>query len=219
MSLSSYRHLFVPATDPAAPPLLLLHGTGGDEHDLVPFGQALSPGSALLAPRGDVSENGALRFFRRLAEGVFDLEDVRRRTNALADFLAAAVEHYDIDATRLLAMGFSNGANIAATLLQLRPEALAGAMLLRPMVVFDQPAAAGSLTGRRVLIESGTLDPIVPGDHPPRLAALLRAGGANVTLHVHSAGHGLTPADSEMAARWLGARQSPTADSKRGPGF
>jgi predicted esterase len=211
MSPTAYRHLFVPATYPAAPPLLLLHGTGGDEHDLVPFGQTLSPGSALLAPRGDVSEHGALRFFRRLAEGVFDLEDVRRRTHALADWLVAASRHYDFSCARLVAVGYSNGANVAATLLLLRPETLGGGVLLRAMVVLDEAPPAGSLTGRRILLVNGTQDPIVASDHPPRLAALLRAGGANVTLHVHSAGHGLTPADFVAASRWL-APSAPALD-------
>jgi phospholipase/carboxylesterase len=132
----------------------------------VSLAQALSPGSALLSPRGDVSEHGARRFFARLAEGIFDPAEVTRRTHALADFVAGATAHYALDPTRLTAVGFSNGANIAATLLQLRPEALAGAVLLRPMVVLDQPAAAGSLAGKPVLLANGTQDPIVPADHP-----------------------------------------------------
>jgi predicted esterase len=202
----SYHHLFQPGTDSSAPPLLLLHGTGGDEHDLVPLTRRLSPGSALLSPRGDVSEHGANRFFARLAEGVFDPAEVARRTHALADFIAAATAHHGLERARLIALGFSNGANIAATLLQLRPESLAGAILLRPMVVLDQPALAGSLTGKSVLIASGNLDPIVPDDHPPRLAGLLRAGGATVTLHTAPAGHGLAAADIAAAQNFLAAR-------------
>lgn len=195
----SYYHLFQPGTDTVAPPLLLLHGTGGNEHDLVPLAQKLSPGSALLSPRGDVSEHGARRFFARLAEGVFDPAEVTRRTHALADFIAEATKQHGLDSSRLIALGFSNGANIAATLLQLRPESLTGAVLLRPMVVLDQPAAAHSLAARRVLIAHGTSDPIVPNDHPPRLAALLRAGGAEVTLHAAPASHNLTPGDIAAA--------------------
>lgn len=206
MSLAAYAHLFLPGADAAAPPLLLLHGTGGDEHDLVPLGRELSAGSALLAPRGDVLEQGARRFFRRFAEGVFDLDDVRRRARALADFVAAAAVHYRFDAARLVAVGFSNGANMAAALLQFRPEALAGAVLFRAMVVLDEPAAAGSLTGKRVLLVNGTRDPVVPGDHPPRLAALLRAGGAEVTVQMHSAGHGLVPEDIAAAKTWLAGK-------------
>ena len=109
MDQLTYRHRFEPGTEPFAPPLLLLHGTGGDEDDLIPLGRKLSPGSALLSPRGDVSEQGARRFFARLAEGVFDPAEVTRRTHALADFVAAAAKHYRFDATRLIAVGFSNG--------------------------------------------------------------------------------------------------------------
>ena len=209
MSLAAYPHFFLPGVDAAAPPLLLLHGTGGDEHDLVPLGRELSAGSALLAPRGDVLEHGARRFFRRFAEGVFDLDDVRRRTRALAGFVSAAAAHYHFDAARLVAVGFSNGANMAAALLQVRPESLAGAVLFRAMVVLDEPAPAGSLAGKRVLLVGGTRDPVVPGDHPPRLAALLRAGGADVTVQMHAAGHGLVPEDLAAARTWLagGARR------------
>lgn len=208
----SYIHHYEPTALPAVgsakagPPLLLLHGTGGDEHDLVPLAQKLSPGSAVLSPRGDVSEHGARRFFARLAEGVFDPAEVTRRTHALADFIAAATAHYGLDRSRLIALGFSNGANIAATLLQLRPESLAGGVLLRPMVVLDQPATPGSLAGRRVLIAHGTHDPIVPNDHPPRLAALLRAGGADVTLHAAPASHHLTPGDIAAAQKFFADR-------------
>jgi phospholipase/carboxylesterase len=206
VSLDAYHHRFVPATDPAAPPLLLLHGTGGDENDLIPLGRKLSPGSALLAPRGDVSEHGALRFFRRFAEGVFDLEDVRRRTLALAEFLASAGQRYGFEAARLTAVGYSNGANIAATLLQLRPGALGRAVLFRAMVVLDEAAPAGSLAGRQILLLNGRRDPIVPPDHPPRLAALLRAGGADVTPMLIPASHGLTADDLAAAEAWLSGR-------------
>ncbi|HEX2852381.1 MAG TPA: alpha/beta hydrolase [Opitutaceae bacterium] len=199
----SYHHLFEPGTDPAAPPLLLLHGTGGDEHDLLRLGRTLSPGSPLLSPRGDVSEGGARRFFARLAEGVFDPAEVTRRTHALAEFIASAAQLYDFKSSRLVAVGFSNGANIAATLLQLRPESLGGAILLRAMVVLDQAAARESSTGKRALLLSGNLDPIVPADHPPRLAALLRAGGADVTLQTLPASHALTAVDVTVAHSWL----------------
>lgn len=206
MSPRTYQHIFEPGSDPKAGPLLLLHGTGGDEHDLLPLGRALSPGSALLSPRGDVSERGAPRFFARLGDGLFDPAEVTRRTHALADFIAAAAGRHGFDPRRLFAVGFSNGANIAATLLQLRPESLAGAVLLRAMVVLDQPAPAGTLAGKRVLIASGTQDPIVPNDQPPRLAALLRAGGAAVTLHATAAGHGLANADVAAAKKFLADR-------------
>jgi phospholipase/carboxylesterase len=199
----AYHHLFEPATDPSAPPLLLLHGTGGDEHDLLRLGRSLSPGSALLSPRGDVSEGGARRFFARLAEGVFDPAEVTRRTHALADFIAAAAAKYRFQSEQLIAVGFSNGANIGAALLQLRPASLGAAVLLRPMVVLDQAATPKSLLGKRVLLLNGDFDPIVPADHPERLAELLRAGGAEVTRQSIPASHALTPADIATAQRWL----------------
>lgn len=203
MSSPSFHHLFQPGSDISARPLLLLHGTGGTERDLLPLARSLSPGSAVLSPRGNVSENGAARFFARLAEGVFDPAEVVRRTHELADFIAASARTHGVDTARLVAVGFSNGANIAATLLLLRPESLAGALLLRPMVVLDQPAAPGTLAGKRALLLNGTVDPIVPPDQPPRLAALLRAGGADVTQQMLRAGHGLTPADFADAQVWF----------------
>ena len=199
----SYVHVFEPGTDPAAPPLLLLHGTGGSEHDLLRLGRAISPGSALLSPRGDVSEGGALRFFARLAEGLFDPDEVIRRTAALGDFVTAASDHYQLDPLRLIAVGFSNGANIAATLLLLRPATLGGGILLRPMVVLDRPAPPGSLTGKRVLLCPGSTDPLVPADHPGRLAALLRTGGAEVKITPIPASHGFTHGDVSAAQSWL----------------
>lgn len=199
----TYQHVFEPGTDPAAPPLLLLHGTGGSEHDLLRLGRGISPGSALLSPRGDVSEGGAARFFARLAEGVFDPQEVIRRTQALGDFILAATAHYRVDPLRLIAVGFSNGANIAATLLLLRPETLGGGILFRPMVVLDQPAIPGSLAGKRVLLCNGTTDPLVPSDHPARLAGLLRAGGAEVRTELLPASHALTPQDVAAAQSWL----------------
>ena len=205
MATLGYHHRFEPppAGTPVAPPLLLLHGAGGNENDLITLGRRISTGSALLSPRGDVSEHGARRFFARLAEGVFDPAEVTRRTHALADFIVAATAHYGIDHTRLIAVGMSNGANIAATLLQLRPNTLAGAILLRPMLVLDQAAPAGSLTGKRILIASGNADPIVPQDHPSRLAALLQSGGATVTIHTASAGHNLTADDLTASQQFL----------------
>lgn len=202
MNNLSYTHRFEPGTDPTAAPLLLLHGTGGNENDLIPLGRQLSPGSALLSPRGDVSEQGMPRFFRRFAEGVFDLADVERRTHALADFIAAAAKQYGFDASRLIAVGFSNGANIAASLLLLRPESLANAVLLRPMVVLEKNKLP-DLHGKRVLISSGQFDPIVPPDHPARLAATFRSAGADVTLQGHQASHNLVAGDFEAMKKFL----------------
>ncbi len=198
----SYHHRFEPGTDAAAPPLLLLHGTGGDENDLIPLARKLSPGSALLSPRGDVSEHGARRFFARQGEGVFDPVEVTRRTQALADFVTAAAKHYRLDLGRLTAVGFSNGANVAATLLLLRPETLAAAALLRPMIVLE-PAALPDLSGKRVLLSSGNVDPIVPADHPARLAALFERAGAKVSLQSHAASHGLVPGDFAAVREFL----------------
>src|SRR3546814_43886 len=145
----SFVHRFEPAASPGRPPVLLLHGTGGDENDLLPIGGMVAPGSALLSPRGKVLEGGMPRFFRRLAEGVFDQEDVRRRAHELADFVGEAREAYGLPPP--VALGFSNGANVAAAVLLLRPEVLAGAALLRPMVPLADPPAA-DLAGRPVLI-------------------------------------------------------------------
>jgi phospholipase/carboxylesterase len=205
MAHFTYHHVFEPGTDAKAPPLLLLHGTGGSEHDLLRLGRTISPGSTLLSPRGDVSEGGALRFFARLAEGVFDPQEITRRTHALADFVVAASEHYKIEPARLLAVGFSNGANIGATLMLLRPETLGGGALFRPMVVLNQPAAPGSLVGRRVLLSNGSTDPLVPPGDPDKLATLLRAGGAEVKVEQFPASHALTPQDVAAAQSWLRA--------------
>lgn len=207
MNNLAYHHVFEPGADPSAAPLLLLHGTGGSEHDLLPLGRRLAPGAALLSPRGDVSENGAARFFRRFAEGVFDLADVEQRTHALADFIAAAAQRYAFDPARLTALGFSNGANMAASLLLLRPESLSTAVLLRPMVVLE-PQQLPDLRGKRVLISSGEFDPIVPADHPARLEEMLRTGGADVTLVTHAASHGLVSADFAAAQKFLAGENS-----------
>jgi phospholipase/carboxylesterase len=196
----SFIHRFEPTTAPGRPPLLLLHGTGGDESDLLPLGRMIAPGAALLAPRGQVLENGAPRFFRRLREGVFDEADVVRRAHALADFIAAARAAYALAAP--VALGFSNGANIAAAVLQLRPEALSGAALLRAMVPLAAPPPV-DLTGKPVLILSGALDPIVPADNAARLAALLTQAGAAVQHQTLPTGHGLSQADVTLTRAWL----------------
>ena len=204
----SYQHVFEPGSDPDAPPLLLLHGTGGDEHDLLRVGRMVSPNSALLSPRGTVNEGGALRFFSRIGPGVFDAEEVSRRAQALADFVLAATKHYNLDVGRLVGLGLSNGANIAAAMMLIRPETLAAAILFRPMVVLDLPAAPESLVGKRILMTNGTTDPLVPADHPNRLAELFRAGGADVTVRMHLASHALVAADVEAAKEWIQAERT-----------
>jgi phospholipase/carboxylesterase len=196
----SHLHRFVPATAHGKPPILLLHGTGGDEDDLVPLGQTVAPGAALLSPRGKVLEGGMPRFFRRLAEGVFDEEDVRRRANGLADFIKDGRGAYHLDAP--VAIGFSNGANIAAAVLQLRPEALAGAVLLRAMVPLKD-AIEVDLTGKPVLILSGAMDQIVPAENAARLASALSDAGAIVDHRTLPVGHNLSQADVSIVKAWL----------------
>lgn len=200
MSELSFIHRYVPATEPGHPPLLLLHGTGGNEDDLLPLGKILAPGAAILSPRGKVLENGMPRFFRRLSEGVFDEADVELQANELADFVAEARHAYDLDTP--IAVGFSNGANIAAAILMLRPDVLAGAALLRAMLpLSDAPKA--DLTGKPVLMISGQLDPIVPEDNAARLAAELTAAGALVNHRILPIGHGLSQQDLSFTQNWL----------------
>jgi len=192
-----FTHRFVPG-DPAHP-LLLLHGTGGDENDLLPLGARLAPGAALLSPRGQVSEHGMPRFFRRFAERRFDHDDVRARADDLADFVEDARARYGL--ARPVAVGFSNGANIAAALLYRRPGVLAGAVLLRAMVPL--PEAPGAIRGTPVLMLSGAMDPIVPAANAAALAAALTSAGAGVEHRVLPAGHQLTGADMTAAGEWL----------------
>ncbi|MGH6682717.1 MAG: alpha/beta hydrolase [Pseudolabrys sp.] len=200
MSDLGFIHRFIPATQPGLSPLLLLHGTGGDENDLVPLGEQLSPGAALLSPRGKVLENGMPRFFRRLAEGVFDQADLKLRTAELGDFIAAARKQYGIDAP--IAVGFSNGANIAASLLLTKPDALSGAVLLRAMLPFE-PSAPPALTGKPVLLLSGDRDPMISAAGRDRLVAALQAAGAELTFKALPTGHNLTQNDLTIAGYWL----------------
>lgn len=204
--MSDFVHRFEPATSAGPPPLLLLHGTGGDENDLLGLGKMISPGSALLSPRGRVLEHGMPRFFRRLAEGVFDEEDVRRRALELGDFVADARQRYGIAAP--VAVGFSNGANIAAALLLLRPDALSGAILLRAMVPLSDPPKTdrikAELGGKPVLLLSGQADPIVPASNSAQLAVLLSDAGARVDHKILPAGHQLSQADLTLACNWIG---------------
>jgi phospholipase/carboxylesterase len=195
-----FTHRFIPAEREGLPPLLLLHGTGGDENDLIPLGARLAPGAALLSPRGKVLENGMPRFFRRLAEGVFDIADLKARTLELADFIAAERKAYSLPAP--VAVGFSNGANIAAALMLMRPGTLAGGLLMRAMLPFE-PQALPALPATPVLLLSGAADPIVPAASRDRLAAVLAEAGATVTHEVVAAGHNLTQQDLTLGARWL----------------
>ncbi|HEU4642472.1 MAG TPA: VOC family protein [Gemmatimonadaceae bacterium] len=182
--------------------LLLLHGTGGDEEDLIPLGRALLPGAGILSPRGKVLERGAPRFFRRLAEGVFDQEDLARRTDELAEFIDAAARMYELDRDGIVAVGFSNGANIAASLLLRRAHLLRAAVLFSPMVPFE-PGVAPDLAGTSVFIGAGRTDPIASPAQAERLAELLRGAGADVTLHWEAGGHALTQSEVDAARRWV----------------
>jgi len=187
-------HVFQPADDAAAgPPLLLLHGTGGDEHDLLPLRDYLSPGAAVLSVRGTVLENGMPRFFRRLREGVFDEDDLRQQADDLAEFVGLACQTYGIDDGSLVAVGFSNGANIASAMMLRRPGVLAGAVLLAAMVPFAEPPAA-ALNGTLVIISNGARDPMITAQMTKRLAHQLAERGAEVIELPHSGGHQIDPA-------------------------
>ncbi len=200
-----FVHRFVPAQTPDAPTLLLLHGTGGDENDLLPVGRMLDERAALLSPRGKVLEYGMPRFFRRLAEGVFDHEDLMNRTQEIAGFVERAVDEYGIDQRRLFAVGFSNGANIAASLLLTYPRLLAGAILLRAMVPFE-PDRAPDLSEIPVYLAAGRSDQMVPPENTERLAQVLREAGADVTLDWQPGGHGIGPDEIQAARNWFADR-------------
>lgn len=195
-----FVHEFVPGSSKRT--LLLLHGTGGNEHDLIPLGSEIDPAAAILSPRGKVLENGMPRFFRRLAEGIFDEEDLKRRTHELADFVGAAAQHYEFAADKIVAVGYSNGANIAASMLLLRPETLRDAVLFRAMVPLV-PEKLPDLSSATVWIGAGNQDPIIPTSETQRLVELLRSARAEVTIRFVNAGHSLTNAEVETASFWL----------------
>ena len=182
--------------------LLLLHGTGGNEDDLIPVGQMLSSSASLLSPRGNVLENGMPRFFKRLAEGVFDMEDLKFRTKELADFVKDASNTYSFNLNKTIAVGFSNGANIAASLLLSYPEILKGAILFRAMVPFI-PENMPDLSSKKVLLSAGTFDPIVSKNQIEDLLKILQKSGADVTLKWQQSGHNLTQTDILNAKEWL----------------
>ena len=182
--------------------LLMLHGTGGDENDLLPIGRMLDPDNALLSPRGKVLENGAPRFFRRLREGVFDEEDVIRRAHELADFVAAAVKENHLNASQVVAVGYSNGANIASAMMLLRPEILRGAVLFRGQVPLV-PEKLLDLSGKAVFLSSGKFDPIIDAEGARTLARMLTEAGAAVTHIWQESGHELSRVDIDEAREWL----------------
>jgi phospholipase/carboxylesterase len=212
MSDLSFIHRFEQGTRRDLAPLLLLHGTGGDENDLIPLGRMVAPDRTLLSMRGQVLEGGAPRFFRRLAEGAFDEADVVRRAHQLADFVEAAGKEYGI--AEPIALGYSNGANIAAAMLMLRPQTLGAGILIRAMAPLAKPPHA-DLAGKSILLLSGAHDPIVPPDCSEGLADTLSLSGARVDRRVMPLGHQLSPLDVKLSRQWLleqPVREGPSAN-------
>jgi phospholipase/carboxylesterase len=206
-------HVFMPAEEDAAgPPLLLLHGTGGNEYDLLPLRDHVSPGAAVLSVRGTVLENGMPRFFRRISEGVFDEDDLRRRADDLAEFVVTASAAYGIEERSLVAVGFSNGANIASALLLQRPGLLAAAVLLAAMTPYAEPPAA-DLTGSLVIISNGARDPMITSGVTQQLAGQLRERGAEVVELPHPGGHQIYPAVLPEIRRIVADMPLPTTRS------
>jgi phospholipase/carboxylesterase len=197
-----FVHRYLPGDDETGPTLLLLHGTGGNEEDLIPLGQDLAPGAAILSPRGKVSEYGAPRFFRRLAEGVFDHEDLLFRTHELAEFVETAAEEYGFDTSKIVAAGYSNGANVAASTILLHPGLLRAAVLFRAMVPFE-PDVTPDLSGLPVFMAAGRMDRMIPPDNAQRLADILAEAGADVDLRWRDTGHPLTYEEVGEAKAWL----------------
>ncbi|MFL6451909.1 MAG: alpha/beta hydrolase [Bryobacteraceae bacterium] len=201
-----FIHQFIPATQPdVGITLLLLHGTGGNEQDLLPLGRELLPGAALLSPRGRVLENGMPRFFRRFGEGVFDIDDLKFQTHDLNNFIKSASQQYGVAKNKVVALGYSNGANIAASLLLMHPHALAGAVLFRPMVPLT-PDFEPNLGHGSVFLSGGMRDPIVPRDNTEALAVMLTSFGAEVEVYWHHGGHELGQDDLTAAQQWLSRR-------------
>ena len=196
----SFVHRWVPGERPLT--LLLLHGTGGNEDDLLPLGEMLAPGASRLSPRGQVLENGMPRFFRRLAEGVFDVPDLMERTDDLAEFVGAAAKAYRVDRSRLVAVGFSNGANVAASLLLKHPGVLGGAILIRAMVPYV-PDPLPSIPGTPVLLAAGRTDAMSPPLQTEALADLFRRSGAEVEIAWSPSGHTIARDDLASATEWL----------------
>lgn len=200
-----FIHEYVPAPSGSPWTLLLLHGTGADERDLLSLGAEMGPGAALLSPRGKSVEDGMNRFFRRPVMGVFELEDLKFRTHELADFVEAAATHYAFDPKKVIAVGYSNGANVAASMLLLRPHVLAGAVLLRPMVPLV-PERLPSLEARPIWIGGGKRDTIIPPAQTAALSQLLKSAGAALTEHWSPGGHELNAEELEAAAAFLSSK-------------
>jgi phospholipase/carboxylesterase len=201
-----FTHRYVPSLsrrDKAGSTLLLLHGTGGNEDDLLPLGRELDPNAGLLSPRGKILEGGRIpRFFRRLAEGIFDIEDLKFRTHELAGFVDKASRIYEFDARKVIAVGYSNGANIAASMLLLKPQTLSGAILFRAMVPLV-PENLPDLSDKRIFMSSGLRDPIATRQEAETLSGLLKQARAVVDLQWQNSGHELTQDDLHAAKQWL----------------
>jgi len=205
----SYLHRFIRGTDKTT--LLLLHGTGGDENDIIPIGKAISAESSVLSPRGRVLENGLPRFFRRIREGVFDLQDVKFRSIELSEFVREASLRYDFKLDSVIAVGYSNGANLASGILLLQLLPLAGAILFRPMTPLV-PDTLPTLKGLPLFVSAGTKDPYVPKGETARLVGLFEDCGAEVVLNWENAGHGISEIEVRKAREWfdLGFHRRPT---------
>lgn len=203
MSIDSYIHIVSPGS-PGGPLLFAFHGTGGDERQLVSLGPELMPGAAIVSPRGDVSEFGAARFFRRTGEGVYDMNDLARAVNKMTGFVEAHIAA--AEATKVYGFGYSNGANILAATLFARPDLFDAVALLHPLIPFE-PQVAGTLAGRKILVTAGRRDPICPPHMTSRLGAHLHALGADVTLEWHEGGHEIRPNEIQ-AARAFFAQES-----------
>jgi len=199
MSQDAYIHRSLPG-EPGSPLLFLFHGTGGDENQLIEFGHGLLPGATLVAPRGDVSESGAARFFRRTGEGVYDVEDLAARTEKMAGFVRAQTQA--AKATPVVGLGYSNGANILASVIFADPSLFEAAVLMHPLIPFE-PEVKGDLSGKRILITAGRRDPICPPEITVRLESYLRANGADVTVQWHEGGHEVRPSETEAARAFL----------------
>jgi phospholipase/carboxylesterase len=202
----NFEHVFEQGSNNLT--VLVLHGTGGNEHDLVPMAKMVAPNANVLSPRGKILEDGAARFFKRLAEGVFDVEDLKFRTHELADFVSEASSEYKFDSSNIYALGFSNGANIASSLLFLRTEVLAGGAILRGMVPLNlekgELEKLPNLTGKKVFLANGTRDPMVPLDNAKKLAEMYKQAGATLTHELNPASHGLIQSDLQTMKHWFG---------------
>jgi phospholipase/carboxylesterase len=202
-----FTHRYIPSlgrrSDKSGLTLLLLHGTGGNEDDLLQLGRELDPNAQLLSPRGKILEGGRIpRFFRRLAEGVFDIEDLKFRTHELVGFVEKASRIYGFDSRKVIAVGYSNGANIAASMLLLKPQTLSGAILFRAMVPLV-PDNLPDLSDKRIFMSSGLRDPIATRQEAETLSGLFKQAHAVVDLQWQNSGHELTQDDVHAAKQWL----------------